>query len=348
MKSLAGQFVWWPNMDSEIERYVKNCTSCQVSTRDPPLTSLHLWEWPRSPWTQVHADFAGPFLGKMYLVTIDAYSKWMEVQITSGATSAITINKVKITFSSLGLPQILVTDNEPAFSSQEFTTFVKANGMKHVTSISYHPASNGLAEKAIQTIKATMKKLTKGSLEERVMQFLFKYRITPQSTTGQSPSDLLFGHRLRSHLDLLHPNLSAKARAKQNAQKHTHDYHSQDCDFELDDLVFAKNYRRGSPWLPGVIVAKRSATSFLVQLPAGSIIRRHPDQLKHRSADVSEAPSDNSDDILTWPDISPANDSSTSSADNERTVVRHSNRTRRPPDRFLPYNYSPRGEECHI
>ena len=166
-------------MDSEIKWYVKNCTSCQVSTRDPPLTPPHLWEWPQSPWTRVHADFAGPFLGKMNLVLIDAYSKWIEVHITSGATSTITINKMKMTFSSLGLPQILVTDNGPAFSSQEFATFVKANGMKHVTSIPYHPASNGLAEKAIQTFKATMKKLTKGSLEERVMQFLFKYRITP-------------------------------------------------------------------------------------------------------------------------------------------------------------------------
>ena len=144
--------------------------------------------------------FAGPFLGKMYLVLIDAYSKWMEVHITSGATSAITTNKMKMTFSSLGLPQILVTDNGPAFSSQEFATFIKANGMKHVTSIPYHPASNGLAEKPIQTFKATMKKLTKGSLK----------RITPQSTTGQSPSDLLFGRRLRSHLDLLHPNLNAR------------------------------------------------------------------------------------------------------------------------------------------
>ena len=92
-------------------------------------------------------------------------------------------------------------------------------------------------------------------------QFLFKYRITPQSTTGQSPSDLLFGRRLRSHLGLLHPDISAKVRAKQNLQKHTHDYHAQDRAFELDDLVFAKNYRQGTPWLPGVIVAKRSAIS---------------------------------------------------------------------------------------
>ena len=250
MKSLARQFVWWPNMDSEIEQYVRNCATCQMSTKDPPVTPLHPWEWPQSPWTRVHADFAGPFLGKMYLILIDAHSKWMEVHITSTATSAVTINKLKLTFSSLGLPEILVTDNGPAFSSQEFAAFSKANGIRHVTSVPYHPASNGLAERAVQTFKCAMKKLTKGSLEDRVMKFLFKYRITPQSTTGHSPSDLLFGRRLRSHLDLLRPNLNSKVRQKQNSQKQTHDYHAQERSFKVDDPVLAKNYRQGSPLAP--------------------------------------------------------------------------------------------------
>ena len=62
-----------------------------------------------------------------------------------------------------------------------------------------------------------MKKLGIDSLEDRVMKF-FKYRITPQSTTGQAPSDLLFGRRLCSHLDLLRPDLSSKVHQKQNSQ----------------------------------------------------------------------------------------------------------------------------------
>ena len=136
-------------MDSEIEQYVRNCATCQMSTKDPPVTPLHSWEWSQSPWTRVHVDFVGPFLGKMYLILIDAHSKWMEVHITSPATSAVTINKLKLTFSSLGLPEILVMDNGPAFSSLEFATFSKVNGIRHVTSVPYHPASNDLAERAI-------------------------------------------------------------------------------------------------------------------------------------------------------------------------------------------------------
>ena len=87
------------------------------------------------------------------------------MHITSGATYAITITKMKATFSSLGLPEILVTDKGVGFASQEFVAFVKANGIRHITSVPYHPASNGLAEKAVQTFKAAMKKLSKGSLE---------------------------------------------------------------------------------------------------------------------------------------------------------------------------------------
>ena len=329
-------------MDAAIEQYVKNCATCQVSAKDPPATPLHPWEWPQAPWSQIHADFAGPFLGKMYLILIDAHSKWMEVHITSGATSAVTINKMKLTFSTLGLPEVLVTDNGPAFTSQEFANFIKANGIRHLTSVPYHPASNGLAERAVQTFKAAMKKLSTGSLEDRVMKVLFKYCITPQSTTGQSPSELLFGRRLRSHLDLLRPDLSSKVRQKQNSQKQAHDHHAQERSFTVDDKVFAKNYGNGSPWLPGVIFSKRSDTSLLVKLTDDSVIRRHPDQLRHRSQELAHATESFTDDaalddMLAWPELStPLEPPPSSTNDNQGRTLRRSNRIRHPPNRFLP------------
>ena len=87
------------------------------------------------------------------------------------------------------------------------------------------------------------------------------------------------------------------------------DYHAQDRSFKVDDLVLAKNYRQGPPWLPGVITDKRSDTSFFVQLSDDLVIRCHPDQLRHRSADVSNVVIDSPEDMLTWPDISSHEDS---------------------------------------
>ena len=280
-------------MDSEIEQY--HLLDINQRSSSHPLTSTGMAQ---SPWTQVHTDFAGPFLGKMYLILIDAHSKWMKVHITSTATSAVTINKMKLTFISLGLPEILVMDNRPAFSREEFAASVKANGIRHAICVPYHPASSGLAERAVQTLKCAIKKLKKISLEDRVMKFLFKYRITLQSTTGHSPSDLLFSRRLRSNLDLLRPDFNSKVCQIQNSQKQTHDYHTQEHSSEVDDLVLAKNYRQGLPWLPGVIFNKRSSTLFLVQLADDSELQCHPYQLQHRSPnlpDVSETCGNNAD-----------------------------------------------------
>ena len=65
-----------------------------------------------------------------------------------------------LTFSTLGFPEGLVTDNGPAFTSQEFANFIKANGIRHLTSLPYHPASNGPAERVVQTFfKAAIKKV---------------------------------------------------------------------------------------------------------------------------------------------------------------------------------------------
>ncbi|PIK56483.1 hypothetical protein BSL78_06598 [Apostichopus japonicus] len=68
MKSFARGFVWWPNLDSEIEKLVKECPVCRESRPNPPKAPLHSWPQPNRPWSRIHIDFAGPFMGHMLLV----------------------------------------------------------------------------------------------------------------------------------------------------------------------------------------------------------------------------------------------------------------------------------------
>ena len=74
----------------------------------------------------------------------------------------------------------------------------------------------------MQTVKHGVKKMTSGTLRNKLARFLFQYRITPQTTTGVSPAELLFGRRLRSRLDALHPNLSLKEFKKSSRNKRQH------------------------------------------------------------------------------------------------------------------------------
>ena len=208
MKSLARSYVWWPGIDSDIENKVKSCPECQEQQKSPPSAPLQPWEWPELPWSRVHADYAGPFLGRMFLILVDAHSKWIEVHPVAAATSQITIEKMRSTFATFGLPDLLVTDNGTVFTSAEFQEFLKKNGIRHARTSPYHPASNGLAERAVQSFKDGMKKNVSGSIETRVAKFLFHYRLTPHTTTGRSPSELLMGRRLRSRLDLLQPSVA--------------------------------------------------------------------------------------------------------------------------------------------
>ena len=82
-----------------------------------------------------------------------------------------------------------------SFCSYKFRFFMKQNGIQHVKTPPYHPASNGLAECYVQVFKDGMRKSTGGSIESRVARFLSYYHTTPQSITGTTPAELMFGRK---------------------------------------------------------------------------------------------------------------------------------------------------------
>ena len=137
---------------------------------------------------------------------MDAHSKWIEAIPTSGSISRVVIEELRFLFSQFGLPECIISDNGTYFTSQEFREFLKRHGVNHITSAPYHPASNGLAERAVQVVKKGLRKVTRGSMRTRIATILLHYRLTVQTTTGMVLSELMLGRRPRSHLDLMKPN----------------------------------------------------------------------------------------------------------------------------------------------
>jgi len=105
----------------------------------------------------LHVDNAGPFLGKMFLITVDAHSKWIDAKAVSAATSKITIEHLRSLFSNFGLPEVLISDNGPCFTSSDFQEFMHKNDICHIKVPPYHPSSNGMAERAVKTFKEGLK-----------------------------------------------------------------------------------------------------------------------------------------------------------------------------------------------
>ena len=290
MKGLSRMYVWWPGIGKDIEQTVRGCTECQLNQSSPPVAPLHPWSWPTRPWARLHLDYAGPIQGRMYLVLIDAHSKWIEAFQTASATSAAVIEELRTLFAQFGVPETLVTDNGTCFVSTEFKAFLKSNGIQQLTSAPYHPASNGLAERAVQIVKKGLKKLALGTPRARLAKTLMAYRLTPQSTTGVSPAELLLGRRPRSRLDLLKPHTAERVESKQQRQKEQHDSRARKRNLEVGEEVFVRNYHQGNRWLPGVISQKTGPVSFRVKLADGRERRCHQDQLRKRTVQMELVP----------------------------------------------------------
>ncbi|KAL6457444.1 hypothetical protein MHYP_G00344070 [Metynnis hypsauchen] len=263
MKAVARSYMWWPGIDAQIEQVSKTCQSCQLTQKAPGPSPLHPWTWPGSPWQRIHVDFAGPFQGHMFMVVVDAHSKWPEVHLMSSTTASKTIQVLRGLFSRYGLPEVLVSDNGPQFTSSEFETFMKSNGVKHIRSAPFHPSTNGLAERFVQTFKHSLKRSTgTASIQHRLDAFLLMYRNTPHSTTKETPSMLFMRRKLRSRLDLLKPNVASEVEKVQEAQCTRREIHAKARSFEL---VTKFNIGSSEHW------------------------RRHADQMLARHAELNAA-----------------------------------------------------------
>ena len=199
MKAFVRSYVWWPLIDTDIESMVKECNLCQQIHKSPAASPLHPWEWPQEPWNRLHMDYAGPIRDKMLLIIMDAHSKWIDVHITNSST--VTIQKTINNFCYPHIIRTIISDNGPCFTSSEFEQFVKCNGIRHLKTAPYHPASNGIAERAVQTVKSGIRHMAGGDLESTVVRYLARYRVIPQSTTGSSPAQLLMRRQMRTKLD---------------------------------------------------------------------------------------------------------------------------------------------------
>ncbi len=198
----ANAAVWWPGLATELKNTVMSCRTCQEQRRAQTKKPLISTPLPDRPWKRIALDLC-EHNKHNYLVISDYYSRFLEVLHLPSTTSAQVVQRLKATFARFGIPEEVVSDNGPQFSSAEFQELAKQLDFKHVTSSPHHPQGNGHAERAVQTAKRILQ-------QDDPLMALMSYRSTPCTTTGVSPAELLMGRKIRTTVPTLEKNLRPK------------------------------------------------------------------------------------------------------------------------------------------
>ena len=349
MKQLARTAVYWPKIDSQIMDLCRGCSSCCEHRNALPKSIVHPWMMPEKPWSRLHVDHAINFLGLNWLVITDAYTKYPCIHPTASISTKATILQLEEDFSHFGYPHSIVSDNATCFTSDEFQVYCKERGIVHLTGAPYHPATNGAAERLIQSFKQALRKSSKPP-REAVLEFLMFYRRTP-TTSVYSPSELLNNRQLRTKLDVLLPSPVHITQSKLKNSTDTgrratrHSYKVGDSCYAM---YFGPRRNKDARWVPAVVTKRLGTRMFNVRVvPNGPVWRRHLDQLQPRYAsDDDEDPGDvpssqeHSDHSSENEQISPQPEAVPSPQrpapeEYTRQNPRRSTRRRKPPDYYV-------------
>jgi len=285
---------YWPGMDDQIEDTVRRCATCATFPRQKQKEPLIPHPIPARPWSKVGIDIF-TYGRKDYLVVVDYFSKYPEVEELRNKTAAGVIEALKKTCARHGIPETIVSDNMP-FSSSTFREFARYWNCDVITSSPEYPQSNGQAERHIGTIKQILRKATEEGND--IHMGLLHYRNTPISNVGLSPAQMLMSRRLRDTLPRTHTsllpeiseNVKERLHERQGKYKSFYDRQARPSkeDFKPGDSVRVQDRRA---WKRGVINQHHSAPrSYIVTMEDGTILRRNRHMLRHSPDEAVIAP----------------------------------------------------------
>ena len=187
--------VFWPGMNSEIKQLADKCDICQEVKPANQKETLKQHSDGTEPWNKIGLDLF-EIEGRHYLIAVDYYSNFIEVDLMTTTTSARVIAILKKQFARFGIPMTIVSDGGPQFASTEFSNFALCWGINHIMSSPGHQQANGKAESAVKTIKKMIKKTIKDNRDQNGA--LLELRNTPRQDTKLSPAEMMFGRTTRS------------------------------------------------------------------------------------------------------------------------------------------------------
>ena len=204
---------YWPSLFKDAHQFVSTCDKCQrmgnISRKDEP---------PMHPILEVELfdlwgiDFMGPFpasYNNLYiLLAVDYVSKWVEAILTRTNDAKVVAQFLRShIFSRFGTPRALITDNGTHFCNKVIDKVLQKYGVRHRTSLAYHPQSNGQAEVSNREIKSILEKTVNNSRKDwskKIEDALWAYHTTFKTPLGMSLFRIVYGKACHLPVELEH------------------------------------------------------------------------------------------------------------------------------------------------
>lgn len=199
-KRIRERYVW-ENMKRQIQDYIKSCTNCQkkklvrVKTRQPMI----LTDTPGTAFEKIAIDTVGPIKEvrgfRYYLTIICLLTKYL-VAVPLPDISATTVASAFLDhfLNIYGPSRYLVSDKGTSFLNAIFRYLLKKFKMKHVTTTSYYPQSNGTCERSHHTLTEYLKQnSTHDDWVSALPSAVYSYNTSVHESTNCTPYELIFG-----------------------------------------------------------------------------------------------------------------------------------------------------------
>lgn len=285
----AREVVFWPRMNKDIEDFVKTCSACNTFQRAQQKEPLISTEIPDLPWQHIACDIF-EHNGNEYLVTVDHYSDFFELDRLQTRESKEIIVCLKRHMARHGIPEQLTTDCGTQFTSSQFRRFSDTYGFEHVTSSPHYPKSNGKAESAVKAAKMCMKKAEHNHQDPFLA--LLELRNIPTEIVNSSPAQRLFSRRTRTQVPtskkLLKPAVvSTKTELEKRKMKQAYYYNKSAV--ELTQLIPGQIVKFQPPgskkWVSAKVDRQVDVRSYNIRTEDGRQYRRNRRHLR----DTAEA-----------------------------------------------------------
>jgi len=240
-------------LNKMVKAEIETCMACQATTNVSHYSPITPSELPKTNWSKTSMDFTSKLPNGKYAFVLKCdRSRYILFKFSSRLNTAAVIKMLMEVFSVFGIPDVIKSDNGPAFISHDFAAFAKRMGFTHQKITPIYPPANGGVERVMKDVNKVVRcaQINDTPIEAAIRAYLKQYHATPNSMTLLTPNEMM-GFKDETGFPSLKIGKSEKqinktatandSRAKTIMAKHANaDKHTKENQLKVNDTVMVK------------------------------------------------------------------------------------------------------------